>query len=387
MKKQHNQNRWLRLAALLLMAIAIPTASQAQFGGLGKKIKSAAKSVEKKVSDVEKKVSDVEKKVGEVTGTATGQTTTPATSAASSSSSSSTSSSETSDSEIPVMNKTSFYKGNWRKAEYNRDTKQFVYEERTYESGAQAGKPVTYNYDEATGEVRDAADGSLKGTVNKEFVDIPGIGKVYIVGEKGYLSFDRKMQFGIVTAYNCVVWGKEMCSTGGQKEQRELIAFYSLAEIGSKEKLASMEKDYNSRAQRRANAAAAFKQNLKTITAGNFQDLAGNKLGSMVAGGKVLNKTGSQIGLVKVNGTNTEIYDAFNHRLGYISETGGIYKGAGNAKVGQLQETGSIQNTRGENLGSINGNDFYDSKSNRVGSFSGKGVYVAAALTYFFFNF
>ena len=64
----------------------------------------------------------------------------------------------------------------------------------------------------------------------------------------------------------------------------------------------------------------------------------------------------------------------------YITDTGNVCKGTANEKVGQLQSSGTIDSSVGSKLGSINGNDFYDSKSNRIGSFSGKGVYVGAAL-------
>ena len=136
-----------------------------------------------------------------------------------------------------------------------------------------------------------------------------------------------------------------------------------------------------------AQSGAAFKDKLKNVTAGSFLDSAGNKLGSLTADGKVLDKLGTLMGKVKAGGSNVEVYNKNNQRMGYISDTGIVCQGTGNEKVGQLNSTGRVETKTGETLGNINGNDFYDGKSNRLGSFSGKGVYVAAALYYFFFTF
>lgn len=162
---------------------------------------------------------------------------------------------------------------------------------------------------------------------------------------------------------------------------------FFLSECAADGKLDTMKKNFEAQQQRKASSAVAFKDKLKNITAGSFLDVAGNKLGSVTADGKVLNKLGELMGKVKVNGTNVEVYNKNNQRLGYISDTGIVLQGVGNEKVGQLNSTGRVETTQGTTLGNIIDNDFYDSKSNRQGSFSGNGVYVAAALHYFFFSF
>ena len=363
------QNQNLRWAVALFFALAIPATSHAQLGGLGKKIKTAAKTTVKTVGDVDVKVN---------TGTSTTTTTAPA-------ATSTTTAPTSGASQTASASETSIYGETWQLASYNHGTKQFKFTERKYEAGDHAGQPVTYTYDETTGVVRDI-DGTLKGTISKDCVDVPGIGKVSIINERGTLSLDGTTSIGRVTTYDFTCYGSKM-GTFGKNEPRELVAFFFLSELAGSGKMETLKKNYESRQQRQAQAAAAFKEKLKNVTAGSFQDLAGNKLGSITADGKVLNKLGSQIGLVKVNGSNTEVYDALNHRLGYITDTGNVCKGTANEKVGQLQSSGTIDSSVGSKLGSINGNDFYDSKSNRIGSFSGKGVYVAAALRFFFFSF
>ncbi len=347
----------LRWAAVLLFAFTLPATSYAQLGGLGKKIKNAAKSAAKTAGDIKATINNGE------------QTVSP--------SQNNTSTTTTNGSETHI------YGDTWQIANYKRDTKQFIFSERKYKEGQLAGKPITYTYDEASGEVRDA-DGTLKGTIGKGFVEIPGVGKVSIINEQGGLSLDGTTTIGRVTNTGCTCYGTSLGSFS-KSEPREIVAFFFLSECAIDGKMEKLKKNFETRKERQAKSAAAFKEQLKTISTGSFLDLAGNKLGSITADGKVLNKQGSRIGQVKANGGNIEVYNTNNQCLGYISEAGLVYKGS--EKVGQLNSTGRVELPTGATLGNINGNDFYDSKSNRQGSFSGKGVYVAAALRYFFFAF
>ena len=140
------------------------------------------------------------------------------------------------------------------------------------------------------------------------------------------------------------------------------------------------------RHEREAAAQSAFKDKLKKVTAGNFLDVAGNKIGSITDKGLVLNKLGEQIGVVKANG---QVTDAYNRSLGRIEDGGGlgvVYRG--NDRIGQLQPNGSVEmpSRTPSNIGKIIGSDFYDSNSNRIARFTGDGIYVAAACYYFFFT-
>ena len=99
-----------------------------------------------------------------------------------------------------------------------------------------AGKQFsgTYTYDEASGEVHDA-DGTLKGTIGKDFVEVSGIGKVSILGEKGGLSLDGTTTIGRATTYDCTIYGTQMGSLS-QNEPRELVAFFFLSECAADKK-------------------------------------------------------------------------------------------------------------------------------------------------------
>ncbi|MBR1462640.1 MAG: hypothetical protein IJ604_04585 [Prevotella sp.] len=227
-------------------------------------------------------------------------------------------------------------------------------------------------------------NGTLKGTIGKDCVDVTGIGKVSIINEQGGLSLDGKTTFGRATTSGCICYGNNLGSFS-RAEPRELVAFFFLSEYASDGSMEKMKKTYEARKANAAKAQANFKEQLKNVSAGSFLDLAGNKLGSITADGKMLNKLGSRIGQVKANGDNIEVYNTNNQRMGYISSQGIVYKGG--QKVGQLNSTGRIELPSGATLANINGKDFYDSKSNRQGSFSGSGVYIAAALRYFFFTF
>lgn len=336
-----NGMKWA-LASLLVFAVSMP--ANAQFGGLLKKAKGALGG-----------------QAAETTGTTT-----------------------TTTSNSNNLNK--IYEGtSWDEdkviATWNPDTKQFTLV-RTFTEGDLAGQPIVYTFNESTGEVT-RNDGQLMATINGDDIVFPEIGTLSInVAKGGGLSLDGN-PIGKVTRTEAYCYGKQFGHFRREVE-RPLVAFFLFAEYATKEEMAKQKAAMDARDKAAAQGQANFKANMKKITAGNILNAAGNKIGSITADGKVLNRLGEQIGVVQASG---KVKDAYNRDLGYFNDNGQVFKG--NTQCGKMQANGSIEDPRRTPsvIGRIQGNDIYDSSSNRIARFSGGGVYVAAVCYFFFFSF
>ena len=334
------------LAILLAFAVSVP--ASAQFGGLLKKAKDV-----------------VGNKAAETTGTTTTATT-------------------TTNNKSNNLNK--IYEGtSWDEdkviATWNPDTKQFTLV-RTFTEGDLAGQPIVYTVDESTGEVT-RNDGQLMATIKGNDIEFPEIGTLSIdVAKGGGLSLNGN-SLGKVTRTEAYCYGKQFGHFRREVE-RPLVAFFLFAEYATQEEMAKQKAAMDARDKAAAQGAANFKANMKKITAGNFLNAAGTKIGSITADGKVLDRLGQQIGVVKSTG---KITDAYNRDLGTFNDKGEIYKG--NTWCGKIQANGSVEDPRRtpSGIGRIQGNDYYDASSNRIARFSGDGAYVAAVCYYFFFSF
>ena len=253
---------------------------------------------------------------------------------------------------------------------------------RTFTEGELAGQPIVYTVNWETGEVT-RNDGQLIATFKGDDIIFPEIG-ILTVNSKtgGGLSLDGK-SLGKATRTEAYCYGKQFGSFR-KEASRQLVAFFFFNEYASQEEVAKLKTAMDKRDKAAAEGQANFKANMKKITAGNFQNSAGTKIGSIAANGKVLNRLGQQIGVIQANG---KITDAYNRDLGYFTEKGEVYKG--NTWCGKIQANGAVEDPRRtpSGIGRIQGNDFYDASSNRIASFTGEGSYVAAVCYFFFFSF
>lgn len=254
---------------------------------------------------------------------------------------------------------------------------------RTFTEGDLAGQPITYALNFETGELT-RNDGQLMGKLIEGGVEVPSIGTVMINSSTGGgLNMDGK-GIGKATRTEAYCFGKQLARFRREAASRDIVTLFCLVECVTPESMAQMKSDMEARHAREAAGQQAFTANMKKITAGNFLNTAGNKIGSMTADGTVLDKLGQKIGVVKADG---QVTDAYNRSLGRIEPNGQVYKG--NDWIGKIQPNGAVEAPQRtpSGIGRINGSDFYDANSNRIGRFTGEGVNIAAVCYYFFFNF
>lgn len=361
-KKLTPQSVCVALTLLMMFCFSIP--ANAQIGGLLKKAKNVIKDTPKEIDAAESNIRlNKETRENELGIGTKNQSTTATTS-----------------------NLNKIYEGTSRDdshviATWNPDTQQFTLV-KTFADGDLAGQPMVYTVNESTGEVT-RNDGKLMATIKGDDIIFPEIGTLAINTKTGGgLSLNGK-SIGKVTRTEAYCYGKQFGSFR-KEATRQLVAFFLFNEYATKEEVSKLKTAMDARDKASAEGMANFKANMKKITAGNFQNAAGTKIGSITANGKVLNRLGEQIGVIQASG---KITDAYNRDLGRFTENGEVYKG--NTWCGKIQANGAVEDPRKtpSGIGRIQGNDFYDASSNRIARFTGEGRYVAAVCYFFFFSF
>lgn len=265
-------------------------------------------------------------------------------------------------------------------ATWDPDNKQFVLV-KTFTEGDLAGQPIVYSVDFESGKIT-RNDGKLMATIQGDDIIFPEIGTLSINTKSGGgLSLNGK-SIGKVTRTEAYCYGKQFGSFR-KEATRELVAFFLFNEYASQEEVAKLKTAMDKRDQAAAQRQAAFKANVKKLTAGKFLDMTGKLLGQITANGDVLNSANQRVGRY----ANSKITNAVSGaNLGSIGDNGMIYDQTG-SPIGRLQANGAIDNKSGSNIGHIYADGRIENRSNSTTvRFTGEGRYIAAALYVFFFN-
>ena len=273
-----------------------------------------------------------------------------------------------------------------RIVESSRDTligawhssKNMIISKKMHESGPAQGKFISYKFYPEKGAIL-CNDGQVVGKIVEDGLEILDLDmKVGI--KNGGLSINGE-PCGVVTRQDITIYGRRL-GYFSCEATRELVAFFFLHDYLQPGELQQMKEKREGQKKREAEAGAAFKANMMSITAGNFTTPTGTVIGKISASGDIYNKANQRIGHVASDGKITD----FNGVAGSFNANGMVYDKTG-SPIGRIQPNGSVENVSGSRIGSIsNDGRLGDSSGSTLVKFSGSGKYVAAVCYYFFFR-
>ena len=257
-------------------------------------------------------------------------------------------------------------------------SKNMIVSKKLYESGSMQGQFISYKacYDKGTIERNDGKVVAKLVDDGLEILDSP----MKVTIKNGGLSINDE-PCGVVTRQDITIYGRRL-GYFSCEATRDLVAFFFLHDYLNPADLKKMKTARQEQKKREEEAAASFKANMMTLTAGSFTSPTGTVIGKIAANGDVYNKAGLRIGNVSASGVVT----ASGTKVGSFNAKGMVYDKTG-SPIGRIQPNGSVEDVSGSRLGQIYNNGNYGDRSgSTVAKFSGTGKYVAAVCYYFFFR-
>ena len=257
-------------------------------------------------------------------------------------------------------------------------SKNTITSKKMHEGGPAKGEFISYKVDYSKGVI-ECNDGTIVAKLLDDGLEILDNGMKVTINNGGVAINGESC--GVVTRQDITIYGRRLgyfsCDA-----TRELVAFFFLHDYLNPADLQKMKVAREEQKKREAEAEAAFKANMMTITAGNFTSPTGTVIGKITAGGDVYNKAGQRVGHVSSDGKVTNA----SGTAGSFNAKGMVYDKTG-SPIGHIQPNGSVENASGSRIGQIyNDGNYGDRSGSTVAKFSGTGKYVAAVCYYFFFS-
>lgn len=232
-----------------------------------------------------------------------------------------------------------------------------------FEDGAMKGKFITYTWNPSTGEIK-RNDGAVAATIQDGKMQIPSISATVEINSTGGLVIDGE-SCGKVTRQDIYIYGRRL----GQfycEATRDLVAFFFLNNYATPEMRAKLKRTQ--------------------FMDGNFLNASGTMVG-YIKGGMIYNtsKLIPKQGSMHYSDDETVIGDN-KFRVGALQYDGRVDDNNGN-KIGQVKANGDILNASGAKVAHVSNDGKITDKAGKfLVKFTGDRPVAAAVAYYFFFR-